>query len=370
MSNYENFESGLDHEQDQDLNPNPNPDPDPNPELNHPWFIYPRGIMSEYNEYNLYRKESIKLSKYVKNLPRYIDETHTNKESLVSFIIGSSMEDVLANSANSANSTNCANYAYENIIHQYRQLFPNYINDFINTNTEKKFIQIIITSPDRIFSNDDFTPQFITYEPYNFRKIQKNEYVFECDMFEIKINIFNCPMPCLETRYELVTRYQRSLDMLKVNPYDIQTYKQTQTDVDFIHNFYSSIEELFKITFDPRNKIIINSWVSFANLDGYSEKYNMFPNILELANKYNIIATEWEFTCKFTCGFTKIVSKYTLGNKCFQNHYIRYTESSNSSSSSSGTSSSSSSSCGTSSNTSTLYNYDNLPKNLFVINFI
>lgn len=349
MSNYENFESGLDHEQDQDQDQYLNP----NPELNHPWFIYPRGIMSEYNDYELYRKESVKLSKYVQNLPQYIDKIHTNKESLVSFIIGSSMEDVLANSPNSSNSSNSPNSPNSpnsqdiNIIHQYRQLYPNYINDFINANSDKKFIQIIITSPDRIFSNDDYTPHFIRYEPYDFVKIKKNEYVFECEMFEIKINIFNCPMPCLETRCDLVSRYQTSLEMLKINPYKIQTYKQTQTDVDFIQNFYSRVEELFKITYDIRNKIIVNSWVSFVNLVGYSEKYNMFPNILELANKYNIIATEWEFLENST--FTKIVSKYTLGNKCFQNYYIRYTEN------------------------STLCNYENLDKNIpariYVINF-
>jgi len=48
----------------------------------------------------------------------------------------------------------------------------------------------------------------------------------------------------------------------------------------------------------------------------------MFPKILELANKYNIIASEWEFIDELF--YTKIVSQYKFGNKNFYGCNINY----------------------------------------------
>ena len=50
----------------------------------------------------------------------------------------------------------------------------------------------------------------------------------------------------------------------------------------------------------------------------------MFPNLLKLANQYNIIATEWDFTDNLI--FTKIVSNYGdwNGNKNFYSCYVNY----------------------------------------------
>ena len=48
----------------------------------------------------------------------------------------------------------------------------------------------------------------------------------------------------------------------------------------------------------------------------------MFPNILKLANKYNIIATEWDFVDNLI--FTKIISNYEFVNKNFLGCYINY----------------------------------------------
>jgi hypothetical protein len=36
-------------------------------ELNHPWFIYPHAFMSEYNNYGLYRAESVRLENFLGN---------------------------------------------------------------------------------------------------------------------------------------------------------------------------------------------------------------------------------------------------------------------------------------------------------------
>lgn len=293
--------------------------------LNHPWFIYPRGFMSEYNDYSLYRQEVFRLHKFIGNLSNELDEKYSYSDILIPFIIGSPMEDALAKS----------HTTFENIF-QYSQLFPNYINKFISHNLNKKFIQIIIISPDNIFSpNSTHTPYFTLYGPYDFVNTNFNEYVYSDEFIEIKVNIFNCPLPCVETRNSLIERYQPMIDRLNPNPFNITTYKQNQTDVNFINSFYSSLDKLFSKSITEHRtgkniKIIVNSCASFKNLDGYSENYGMFPNLLKLANQYNIIATEWDFIDNLT--FTKIVSNYgdwngngnRIGNKNFYSCYINY----------------------------------------------
>lgn len=281
--------------------------------LNHPFFIYPRGFMSEYNEYEHYRKEAIKLYQFIDTLSDKIKEQNDNGvEILIPFIIGSPMEDSLIKS----------NTSNENYI-QFRQLFPNYINNFIQSNTNNKFIQIIIISPDNIFSsNSGIKPLFTSHESFDFVLTNLNEYVYSDEQINIKINIFNCPIPCLETRINLVHRYELMINGLRINNYDITSYKQTQTDLEFIDNFYSKINALFSLNNIESIKIIINSWVSFKNLDDITEKYTMFPKILDLANKYNIIATEWKFVDELF--YTKIISQYEFENKNYFGSNIDY----------------------------------------------
>ena len=79
---------------------------------------------------------------------------------------------------------------------------------------------------------------------------------------------------------------------------------------------------LFSLTTNTKIKIIINSWVSFKNLDGYSKNYNMFPRLLTLANQYNIIATEWDFVDELF--FAKIISKYKFDDIDFCGIKINY----------------------------------------------
>jgi hypothetical protein len=135
-------------------------------ELNHPFFIYPRGFMSEYNYYELYRTEVKKLNEFVDKLFIEINEQQRDKEVLVSLIVGSAMEERLINSNTSIN-----NYF------QYHQLFPNYINNFIENNSNNKFIQIIIVSPDNIFMSPSNAPYFTLYEPFDFVLTNPNEYI-------------------------------------------------------------------------------------------------------------------------------------------------------------------------------------------------
>jgi len=272
-----------------------------NSNLNHPFFIYPRGFMSEYNNYKLYRREVVKLNEFMNELFVDIIEKHSDKDVLVPLIIGSVMEDFIIKS-----NTSSDNYF------QYRQLFPNYINNFIKSNPNNKFIQIIIVSPDNIFESESYVPIFTLYESFDFVLTNPNEYLYYDESITIKVNIFNCPFPCIDSRNSLISRYETIIKTLEVNPYNILSYAQTPNDLEFIDIFYSRIDRLFSLTSNSQIKIIINSWVSFKNLDGISENYNMFPKLLSLANKYNIIATEWDFIDELF--YTRIISKYRFEN--------------------------------------------------------
>lgn len=289
-----------------------------NLDLNHPWFIYPRAFMSEYNNYSHYKNESIKLLKFIDFLYDDISNNHLDKKVLIPFIIGSPMEDALYKS-----NTDSKNWF------QYKQLYPNYINNFIQYNdNNNKIIQIIIVSPDDIFGEDiNKLPYFTTYCPYNFVKISQNEYIYVELNIIIRVNIFNCMMPCVESRKKITKKYNdlinNNLNFKEISSiFKITSYDQTMDDIKFIDYFYCSIEKLFGLVSNTNLEIIINSWVCFKNLDGFAEKYNMFPKILELANKFNIMATEWEFVDELF--LTKIVSKYKFDNKNFQDCNLNY----------------------------------------------
>lgn len=281
-------------------------------ELNHPWFIYPRGFMSEYNDYSHFRNESIKMYKFIDSLPDKIEKNHLDEDILIPFIIGSPMEDALSKS----------NSREENLF-QYTQLFPNYINNFIQCKKNKKFIQIIIISPDTIFNYESNKKPFFTiYGKYDFVCTNINEYIYTDSEIEIRINIFNCMIPCIELRTQIIKKYDTIINKNKSYDIGIMSYRQTDNDLEFIKNFYCCVEKLFNFITNLNFKIIINSWVSFKNLDGIAEKFNMFPKILELANKYNIIATEWEFVDELF--YTKIISQYKFYNKNFHVCNINY----------------------------------------------
>lgn len=285
--------------------------------LNHPFFIYPREPVSPYNDYQLYRKEIIRLYEFIVNFNILLEnKSFDDTEILINMILGSSMEDSILNS-----------FTKESNIFQSSQLFPQHIKNFINKDLvkKKKFVQIIIISPDRFFQNENYFPTFTNFIEINFNKLNLYEFEANLQNTQIKINIFNCPFPSFELRTDLISRYNNIfVDFLKNPRFNINTFSQTIEDKIFINEFYQSIESLFiKNNYFQNNlSIIINSWVSFKNLDGFSENYSMFPKLLELSDKYNIITTEWDFVDELI--FCKIVSEFYIQDKCFKNRLVQY----------------------------------------------
>ncbi len=305
--------------------------------LNHPYYIYPNGPLSEYTNYSLYNKEVVRFKNYLDNLTDRIDnlKSDPNVFILTPFIIGSTMENSIINKYNDSDT-----------FFQWQQLFPVYINNFIDLykNNHNYFIHIniIIVSPDNTFNDEKYHDPIFTlldYFPYKFSKIsnRKYEYISESDQSEsnqsdknipnhqnnsgsrilkITIDIFNCPLPSLDIRYDimdkldiLINKYESSFDNL-----DIKSFRQTNADIEFINNFYESVDKLFKKVDYKKFSLIINSWATFKNLTGFN-RYTMFNQLLNLANDNNILATEWNYDDKNF--LIEVISRFiTQGKGC------------------------------------------------------
>jgi hypothetical protein len=278
---------------------------DPVFQLNHPWKIYLREPLSSYTRYSTYHSELTRLLEFVDRLNFNIHNLAESQVQLTNFIIGTPMEDALHKKVCSLE-----------FLFQWQQLFPTHIKKFIDYYS--KFdneinINIIIISPDEIFMDEDYKePLFTTCSKhFKFIKIANREYIYSKDKVTIKVDIFTCPFPQLETNTNIIQRYNAFIK--KIPDYELESLAPTDNDIKFINIFY---ESLGSIAACPASNMIINSYVTFKNVTGY-ENYGLFPSLLELANKYKIIATEWTFLENNF--LTRIVSKinYTV-------NYLKY----------------------------------------------
>ena len=251
--------------------------------LNHPYYIYPNAPLSEYIAYNLYNSESKRLYKHIDN----INSNLINK-TLIAILIGTTMEYSILTNQNERNTT-----------FQWQQLFPSYIDRFIeqHSNTDidydetlKLYIYITIISPDDIFSDTNYhEPLFLKYKTNHiFVKVHNRKYICDNIHYCIVIDIFICPIPQCDSR--IITNYDR---ILQDHQYDIQSYTQTDEDIIFINMFYDILAKLMQKMDYKRYFMIINSWVSFKNLN--IQNYDMFKKVLELSNQHNILTTEWKY---------------------------------------------------------------------------
>jgi hypothetical protein len=263
--------------------------------LNHPWSIYFQEPTSSYTKYDVYYGQTISLLQHLKKTDERIKKMSEDQVQLTNIIIGTPMEDALQKKKCSS--------AY---IHQWQQLFPFHITKFMNyyMKLNKKIsIDIIIVSPDEVFMDSTYMePLFMTHcWDCNFKKVKNREYVHVESGVEIRINIFTCPFPQLEKNdYQIL---KTNLLIKEIEKFPLQTLAPSEQDAKFINKFYSCIES---IASNPSSNLIINSYATFRNVREY-DNYGLFKTLLEIANKYKIIATEWHFS--ETNYFTHIVSK-------------------------------------------------------------
>lgn len=253
--------------------------------LNHPWTIYFQEPASAYTKYSIYYIELERLLKFFINFNKTAKIDDENVQ-LTNIIIGTPMEMAIHKSY-------CEQY-YE---FQWQQLFPKHIFDFINHYKKMKSdikinVNIIIISPDEIFMDSEYyEPLFVKKcKDYKFEKIQNREYIYNKENLTIKVDIFTCPFPQLEKRVGLIKKYNAFIS--KCMPYfEINNFNVNESDIKFISDFY---EQLEMIGDNPNTNLIINSFATFRNVRDY-DNYGLFPSLLEFANKYKIIATEWNF---------------------------------------------------------------------------
>jgi len=291
--------------------------------LNHPWKIYLREPISSYTKYCVYHKELIRLLQFVKSLDEHIINLKENQVQLTNFIIGTPMEDAI-------HKRNCSS-AY---IFQWQQLFPYHITNFIKHYTKLNNdinVNIIIISPDDIFMDDTYKePLFMTHcTEYTFTKIKNREYIYSEKKLTIKINIFTCPFPQLETNKSVIQKSNILIE--KIGTFELDTLAPSEDDIRFIDIFYSYIES---IACNPLSNMIINSYATFRNVREY-DNFGLFPSLLALANKHKIIATEWEFSennyltriasgIKFTIDYLKYRVSYI--NPDYSGFVVKYYE--------------------------------------------
>jgi hypothetical protein len=146
------------------------------------------------------------------------------------------------------------------------------------------------------------------------------------------VDIFNCPTPSLDSRgcVKKINEFfvqRRKIDFSHIK---IDSYIQTEDDIRFCNEFYELMDKFFSLSNNYNTYIIINSWASFKNLEGYNQ-YKMFEKILDLANKNNIMATEWTFKddlcistiiSRFFCDIIRIQDK-SIQDKSIQDKSIQ-----------------------------------------------
>ena len=252
--------------------------------LNHPWSIYLKEPLSSYTRYSTYYKELHKLLVFTERIALDIENLREDQVTLTVYTIGTPMECAL-------HKGDCSmDYSF-----QWQQLFPKYIYDFIKHYSKFDIdinVNIIIISPDDIFMDDCYNePLFTTQcDEYKFEKVKNREYIHSGTNLTIKVDIFTCPVPQLETRLDTI-KQQNSFIEKYMPDYELEDFTPTDNDIKFINDFYRLLEVIMS---NKKSNMIINSYATFKNARGYGT-YALFPSLLELANKHKIIATEWNF---------------------------------------------------------------------------
>ncbi len=252
--------------------------------INFPWFVYPGyPCRGGYTDFEQYKEESIRLYKFLK-------EYQIKGKMLFHICIGAAMDEMLM--------TN--NISIDKYDHQYSQLFPNFIEHFVwNKDDSEDRCQIVIISPNRSFSDDNFTPpNFIstTNSIYNWEMIGNKKYRSkECG---IDVDIFYTPM--LHNDQERNMQYVDTLSKDDISKNYISDIIQTSDDIKFINSFYKTLENLFEKVNDKGGIVTCFSTAVFdhgSELQYIYNKYAMFSEIVNYfsSNSSNRLLCEWKF---------------------------------------------------------------------------
>jgi len=174
----------------------------------------------------------------------------------------------------------------ENI--SWQQLFPYHIQKMYEDmvkNNNKGFIQIIIISPDDFINKDNYIPRFANKnynKNFNFIKEKKGIWIHKFKDIIIKVNIFCCPMPSIDIRFNLHEEIKKKIDLN-------ENFKPNIYDYCCVNKFYSLLDNLTQ-----KILTVINNWVKFIKPSpGWPTGFEMFMELKKIINKNKIIITFW-----------------------------------------------------------------------------
>jgi len=237
--------------------------------LNHPWYVYPRG---GYDNDSLYKLEIIRLINFLEDLEKKIDEI-----TLINIILGTMFEE--------------KENPRKDLDHiTWQQLFPYHIQKMYEDmviNNNKGFIQIIIISPDDFINKENYMPRFANKEynkNFDFKKDSKEKgvWIHKFKDITIKANIFCCPMPSIDNRFNLKDEIKKKINLN-------EKFKPNIYDNCCVDKFYSLLDNL-----SQKILTVINNWVKFLNPDpSFPTGLDMFIELKKIVTKNKILLTFW-----------------------------------------------------------------------------
>lgn len=273
--------------------------------VNNPFFTYPQFPMHGYYEFDVYRKEVIRLYEFIKTLSTSTptptptptpapEKSKPDTHTLIHLCIGAVMEEVSCEKE------------YSNYNH-WRQLFPQWIEDYLFTNSttvKHKNVKIIIVSPNVTFSDKTFKdPAFIskTEELFAWKKIGLKSYT--STLHNVTVDIFCTPFPHEERR-----RNQEHMERLSKGKEDpvicsaLANIVQTDEDVKFVAEFYATLSKYFDLvtgSSSSKGKVVCSSYAVF-NEDAHFRIFNVFSLFSEICTLFpkqslNRLLCRWFF---------------------------------------------------------------------------
>ncbi len=248
--------------------------------LSNPYFAYPGTPFRGYHNFKLYNKE-------LKRLYTFLDDCDMKPKTNVYICIGAAMEEVIGHNS------------YEKH-YQWKQLFPDHLQNFILNNKDSD-TQLIIISPNDTFSDDNYKdPVFIsrTDELFDWTKIENRKYT--STKYNVTVNIFCTMMPHDDsTRNKLLmTQLKRKKELCEYFSW-LSQLEQTRDDLEFTNIFYKVFGKFLD---SVNNNHGIISCFSFAVFNEVTEfrKYNNYAMFSEIKKLFSDDATnrlllEWCF---------------------------------------------------------------------------
>ncbi|ARF10272.1 hypothetical protein Hokovirus_1_151 [Hokovirus HKV1] len=268
--------------------------------INFPWKLYPvnnyKNIMSEYDHYKIYKKNTLKFYNFISNYKTY--DTIDYNNLILYLCIGNPMDEYYY----------CTNNA---IGCQWQQLFPMYLENHKN-------VLLMIITPDISYLNNE--PLFMkNTKHYGWTKKNTNTYISL--KYKVVVKIFITPFITLDNENNNNINILNNTTNKKILNI-INSLIQTEQDKIFISNFYTKFTDFINFM----NGLVICNYLAVFNSPIY-EKYNDFyfcEELKKIMNKHLLLT--WTYDLKNTesiiyCILNKLYLNTSKINYCDNKYF-------------------------------------------------